>query len=174
MRYELDVTTADAEEKLIGSIVREFEGDIEIVDTDEPSLRVVRDDSLFSAIAASLSVDRLELSDQRLIDLMIGVRHSPADLGLEVLLRPRDGSHAGREINIGSIWFASGATSGYGIGRDILDLDATRVDIILRPSVQAAELSPTLASVWIGPDIVIENPNFLRRVTAPTSRATNP
>jgi hypothetical protein len=174
MRYELDVTTADAEEKLIGSIVREFEGDIEIVDTDEPSLRVVRDDSLFSAIASSLSVGRLELSDQRSIDLMIGVRHSPADLGLEVLLRPRDGSHAGREINIGSIWFASGAISGYGIGRDILDLDATRVDIILRPSVQAAELSPTLASVWIGPDIVIENPNFLRRVTAPTSRATNP
>jgi hypothetical protein len=177
MRYELDVVTTDREERLIGSIVREFEGDIDIVGSDEPALRVVRDDSLSSAIASSLSVGRLELSDQRSIDLMIEVRHAPADLGLDVLLRPRDGSHAGREINLGSVWFASGATSGYGIGRDMRDLggtDATRVDIILRPSVRAAELSPTLTSVWIGPDIVIESPNFLRRVTAPTGRATSP
>jgi hypothetical protein len=177
MRYELDVVTADSEERLIGSIVRDFEGDIEIVDTEEPSLRVVRDDSLSSAVASALSVGRLEISDQRSIDLMINVRNSPADLGLDVLLRPRDGSHAGREINLGSIWFASGATSGYGIGRDLRDLggaDATAVDIVLRPTIRAAESSPTLTSVWIGPDIVIETPSLLRRFSAPPDGATKP
>ena len=130
-----------------------------------------------AAIASSLSVGRLEFSDQTRINLMIQVRASPADLGLEVLLRPRDGAHAGRELSLGSSWFASGATSGYGIGRDIRDLgggDATAVDIVLRPSVSAAEGSPSLTSVWIGPDIVIENPNMLRRQTVPSTGASQP
>lgn len=177
MRYEFDVVTADAEERVIGSFVRAFEGDIEIVGADEPSLRVVRDESMSAAIASSLSVGRLEFSDQTRIDLMIEVRASPADLGLEVLLRPRDGAHAGRELSLGSIWFAPGVTSGYGIGRDIRDLgggDATAVDIVLRPSVSAAERSPSLTSVWIGPDIVIENPNMLRRQTVPGAGASQP
>ena len=181
MRYRIDVLTADAEERLIGSIVRDFEGDIDIVGAEEPALRVVHDESLAGAIASTLSVNRLELADRRWLDLMIQVRNAPADLGFEVLLRPRDGAHAGREIALGSIWFASGATSGYGIGRDISDLggaDLTEVDVILRPSVAAAERSPHLESAWIGPDIVIEKPSLLRRFTAPddvpTQGATQP
>lgn len=175
MRYRVDVVTADAEERLIGSFVRDFEGEIEIVGSEEPALRVVRDESLAAAIASALSVNRLELTDRRHVDLMIQVRNAPADLGFEVLLRPRDGVHAGREIALGSIWFASGATSGYGIGRDIRDLggtDATAVDVVLRPSVAAAERSPRLESIWMGADIVLEKPNLLRRFTAPDDGAT--
>lgn len=178
VRYRIDVmTAAEPKERLIGSIFRDFEGEIEIVRPEEPSLRVVRDESLAAAIASALSVDRLELSDRRDVDLMIQVRNAPADLGFEVFLRPRDGAHAGREVALGSVWFASGATSGYGIGRDIRDLgggDATAVDIVLRPSVSAAERSPSLTSVWIGPDIVIENPNMLRRQTVPSTGASQP
>lgn len=175
MRYRVDVVTADAEERLIGSFVRDFEGEIEIVGSEEPALRVVRDESLAAAIASALSVNRLELTDRRHVDLMIQVRNAPADLGFEVLLRPRDGVHAGREIALGSIWFASGATSGYGIGRDIRDLggtDATAVDVVLRPSVAAAERSPRLESVWMGADIVIEKPSLRRQFTAPDDGAT--
>jgi|GEM_PF-1933341 len=175
MRYRVDVVTADAEERLIGSIIREFAGEIEIVGSEEPELRVVRDESLAAAIASALSVDRLELTDRRHVDLMIQVRNAPADLGFEVLLRPRDGAHAGREIALGSIWFASGATSGYGIGRDIRDLggtDATAVDVVLRPSVAAAERSPRLESAWMGADIVIEKPSLRRQFTAPDDGAT--
>lgn len=147
----------------------------------EDSLRVVRDESLAAAIASALSVDRRELAGRRRLDLMIQVRNAPADLGFEVLLRPRDGAHAGREIALGSIWFASGATSGFGIGQDISDLggaDLTAVDVILLSSANAAERSPRLESAWMGADIVIEKPSLLRRFTAPdavpTQGATQP
>ena len=172
-RYAFDVVTADGEERVVGSFVRDFESDIDVVGSDETLLRVISDDTLAGAIGSSLWVERLELRDDQLC-LTIGVKQAPVDVGFQVLLRPRDGVSAGREFDLGTISFESGAGQQYFSMRRTRDevggLDATAVDIVLRSSLKAAEQSPTLRSVWIGPDVVLESPALMRPNPAPQPR----
>lgn len=172
-RYAFDVVTADGEERVVGSFVRDFESDIDVVGSDETLLRVISDDTLAGAIGSSLWVSRLELRDDQLC-LTIGVKQAPVDVGFQVLLRPRDGVSAGREFDLGTISFESGAGQQFFSMRRTRDevggLDATAVDIVLRSSLKAAEQSPTLRSVWIGPDVVLESPALMRPNPAPQPR----
>lgn len=169
-RYAFDVVTADGQERVVGSFVRDFESDIEVVGSDETLLRVISDDTLAGAIRSSLRVERLELRDDQ-VCLTIGVKQAPVDVGFQVLLRPRDGVSAGREFDLGTISCESGAGqqffSNHRTRDEVGGLDATAVDIVLRSSLKAAEQSPTLRSVWIGPDIVLESPALMRPNTAP-------
>ena len=75
-RYAFDVVTEDGQERVVGSFVRDFESDIEVVGSDETLLRVISNDTLAGAIRSSLWVERLELRDDQLC-LTIGVKQAP-------------------------------------------------------------------------------------------------
>jgi hypothetical protein len=89
-----------------------------------------------------------------MLGVMVQSNRPPANLAFEVFIRPCDGSAAGKEFKAGSISFAAGGTLGYGTSAEAEAWDARYADVVLRPSIEAAEANVALESIWLGPEVV--------------------
>lgn len=154
--YRFDVLTADGQDRVVGTFTRELRTNLEIVGADEPAVTVINDETMASAIRGSLELRELSQRPDGHVSFHVHATNAPVDLAFRVILRPRDGSLAGRECDLGTIHFAAMTTAGYGGDAEIATRDAISIDLLLRPSIEAAEAAPTLRSVWMGQDIVFE------------------
>lgn len=155
---------------------QDLTADWELVGPDVQTVEVVPDDSseMRRQIEKGIVVARLDVQrplngrdEGRQISLNLIIAALPLPLAHDVFLRSAD-----REWRLTSI-SVSGATH-YGTGGDIPakdNFDATRVDVIFRPSPGAAHHSVDITRMWNGeiviPDVVVNWP-----ATQPTTSKT--
>jgi len=164
-RYLFEVEALDGTR--IGSLSRSFETTVEVVGSDEQTVEARRDDALADEVRGMIRGVSLSINDKADLAFGMSTRDCRLDCAFEVILRPRDGALAGREIVLMPLTLQAGfGGGGFGSERAIAELgvaDASSFDIVLRPSADVAEGSPTIRSVWMGPDIVFENIKPTRR-----------
>jgi hypothetical protein len=141
-------------ERVLGEWSQEFVSDVKVVPESVAVVRGERDDALSPRVRAALTAT-LQLDSPRMLGVMVQSNRPPANLAFEVFIRPCDGSAAGKEFKAGSISFAAGGTLGYGTSADAEAWDARYADVVLRPSIEAAEANVALESIWLGPEIVL-------------------
>jgi len=144
-------------DRAIGSWESDSTDDIEILPADAVIVETREDAALATAIRKSLRIAPIERQSGYL-SLMVNAANPPANIAFEVFARLRSGPKKGEFFPIGSISFVKSSNGGYGIGdasKDLLEADS--VDLILRPSVRAAELNVDLDWIWTGPQIEYED-----------------
>jgi len=144
-------------DRAIGSWATDSTDEIEILPADSVIVEAREDAALATAIRKSLRIGPVERQSEH-FSLMVNAANPPANLAFDVFARIRSGSKKGELVPIGSISFVKSGNGGYGIGADSKELlDADSVDLILRPSVRAAEMNVDLDWIWTGPEIVYED-----------------
>ncbi|MBY0114173.1 MAG: hypothetical protein K2Y21_15260 [Phycisphaerales bacterium] len=134
--------------------------DMICVGADEPIIEEVCDDSLAPRIQSSIRISRLSRAGAggRSAMFDINISSLPINFAADILVRCADGYGSLPERNIGTLVLAAGADGSYGQSTQMpAEFPCMTVDVVLRPSMKAAEQSPDLESVWMGPDIVIRN-----------------
>ncbi|MBL8887309.1 MAG: hypothetical protein JNK16_11660 [Phycisphaerales bacterium] len=144
-------------DRTLGSWSSDSTDEIEILPPDAVIVETREDAALAPAVRKSLRIAPFERQSGYL-SLMVNAANPPANLAFDVFARLRSGPKKGALVPIGSISFEKSSNGGYGIGSDSKDLlDAESVDLILRPSVRAAELNVDLDWIWTGPEIVYDD-----------------
>lgn len=141
--------------KIIGGWNREFERTVEIIGRDQASIPA---NTNFSpdTIRQSLNVHQGTLAEDGRMSMNLEVNGPPSGLGFDIFFRPLDGP--GRtEVPGGRISVEQGDVLTYCADAMLPSSAATRVDVILRPSIQAAEINPCVTSVWMGSEIVFRD-----------------
>lgn len=139
-----------------GRCTKSFERDIEIVAADAPIVNATADPALDAPVRRSLKVPPLQKNRDGSLTVYVTCNAPPVGLAFEVLLRPREGDAAGKEISVGNATFAPSNSMTQGLSNSE-NFSSTRFDVILRPSVTAAESNYLIENIWTGPDIVFED-----------------
>lgn len=121
-------------------------------------LRLVKDESLRPAVRAAIRADPLSVrpggDGKVFLSSLLVFTNPPVDLAFRVVLRS-----GGREWPGGTVVVKSGFSGQHavGFGAEVDDsFDARSMDVILRPSLNAATGTTDIFDVWDG-EIVIEN-----------------
>jgi hypothetical protein len=155
-----------AGERVLGEWSQDFVSDVQVVPESVPVVRGERDEALLPGVRAALTAT-LRLDAPGMLGVMVQSNRPPANLAFEVFIRPCDGAAAGREFKAGSMSFPAGGTHGYGTSAEAEAWDATSADVVLRPSIEAAEANVALESIWLGPEVVLPRVAIARPAEAP-------
>lgn len=160
IRTTLEISVLDPaaqRNKPIGTWTQDFTNQVEVVGPDDDIVQAINKPELAAAIKQSLQIQSFTRSSKTNdISIMVEAGTAPQDLAFDVFIRPHGA--AAPEIHVGRINFRQGTVnSSYQAARHSPDFTAAEADIILRPSIPAAEQNPDLTTVWIGPDLIFEN-----------------
>jgi len=124
---------------------------IELV--DDPGMR----ERVLKALSLSqgLRVSQSSVSDASQMGFGIRCMNPPMDLAFDLIARERLPADAPsgavpREWLIGSVAFSAGGSHNHGGGNLAADFDPTAVDLLLRPSVKAAQGTLSIYKIWNG------------------------
>lgn len=161
-KYKLHATVSvgvvpdfDSEHEF-GRRTKSFDREIEIVAADAPIVNAKADPALDAPVRRSLKVPPLQKNRDGSLTVYVTCNAPPVGLAFDVLLRPREGDAADKELSVGSATFAPGNSMTQGLSNSE-KFTSTRFDVILRPSVAAAESNHLIENIWTGPDIVFED-----------------
>jgi len=146
-----------ADERELGSWEQDFTDDVVIVPTDTAIVMAREDAALAPEIRKSLRWQPLTRESDNSTGIMVYAARPPVNVAFDVFARVRSGPNAGRLVPMGVISFEKGSNGGYGISTNNDAPEGDSVDIVLKPSVAAAEQHIELDSIWTGPDIVYED-----------------
>lgn len=142
---------------------------IEILPGDVPTVLPLFDLSLQDLVKQSIQFTRLDLVQDSPDWIRGQAAFTSTGIGIplafEAILRPRDGPLSGQEFpwTTFSLDEKGGGYLGWGASAKIYG--ATAVDLILRPSISAAEATSSFRTIWMGDDIVF--PSFpVRKATS--------
>lgn len=161
-KYKLHATVSVAavpdfdSEHEFGRRTKSFEREIEIVAADAPIVNAKADPALDAPVRRSLKVPPIQKNRDGSLTVYVTCNAPPVGLAFDVVLRPREGDAAGKEISVGSATFAPGNPMTQGLSNSE-KFTSTKFDVILRPSVTAAESNYLIENIWTGPDIVFED-----------------
>lgn len=156
--WRFEVMDPASESVALGNYQIDFTQDIEVVSSDTPTIESRPTSAPRDAVTRSLVWRPIQKPATGYVDLMIDARGVPANLAFEVFARLRNGKDAGKLVRMGQASFSQGSQGGYGLGVENSELsDATAVDLVLRPSIEAAEMNPSLDWIWTGDEIIYEN-----------------
>jgi len=165
---------ADYDTPAITTWTEERTSTIEVLPAGTHDVELVMDESLRAAIEKSLKIGRggitVEPSATPFVSLMIECDNPPIALAFDVVLRERaavvtDGSPP-REWKVGQINYSGNAMHMHGLGADVRSMDVDAVDVVLRPSIDAAR--GTVGTYKIsGLEIVLADIAVTRKVPAP-------
>jgi len=148
---QMDVLN-EKDNNAIGGWSREFVREIEVLEPDAALIREVKDLAP-ELIRQSLNIGSAWLREDGRVSINLDVNTPPSGIGFEVLIRPVDGGSRA-EVPAGQLGVAQGYTISHGFTAKLSSNTATLIDVILRPSREAAEAAECVESVWMGPDIV--------------------
>jgi hypothetical protein len=139
---------------------RTMTGNFEVVATKPANLiQPVFDRKLAAAMKAAVTPQNLRYSRKdRMLDGMIQFNNPPMSLAFEVIAR-----YGGKEHRLGEVTYHSPAgVSGYSTSGSVADPPPATVDVILRPSEQAADDTVDIYSYW-NQEMVFPNVPVARR-----------
>jgi hypothetical protein len=135
---------------------------IKILPAGTTSVDLIDDPGMRDAVLKSLSLSQgLMLSDtgdaSGTPHLGFGMRCTspPMDLAFDLIARERLAADSPtekppREWKIGTVAFTAGGSHHHGGGHDVRGLDAAAVDLVLRPSIDAARGTLAIYKIWDG------------------------
>lgn len=133
----------------------ELSADLEIVPAGTPLVRLVPDESLHAVMERAIAIDRLFVQGgggtHSSYDISFKLTNLPANIAMQMSWRAGD-----REWPVGKITVKAGYNGGHSTGGMTERFDADHVDVILRPSLDAAKATIDLTEIWDG-EIVIPN-----------------
>ncbi|MGH7242711.1 MAG: hypothetical protein ACREJD_04780 [Phycisphaerales bacterium] len=144
-------------ENVLGTWDLDFTDDVEFLGENANIIEVREDVSLAAKVRQSLQISPFQNRSGGYTQCMIDASNPPANIAFDVFGRVRSGSNLGALIPIGKISFLMGSNSSYGIGFESKELNADSIDVVLKPSVTAAEQNIEMDWMWTGPDIIFED-----------------
>ncbi len=176
---------ADSDTPAITTWTEERTSTIEVLPAGTHDVELVMDESLRAAIEKSLKIGRGGITVEPSAtpfghshaSLMIECDNPPIALAFDVVLRERaavvtDGSPP-REWKVGQINYSGNGRHMHGVGADVQAMDVEAVDVVLRPSIDAAR--GTVGTYKIsGLEIVLADIAVTRKVPAPPPPAPAP
>jgi len=176
---------ADYDTPAITTWTEERTSTIEVLPAGTHDVELVMDESLRAAIEKSLKIGRGGITVEPSAtpfghshaSLMIECDNPPIALAFDVVLRERaavvtDGSPP-REWKVGQINYSGNGRHMHGVGADVQAMDVEAVDVVLRPSIDAAR--GTVGTYKIsGLEIVLADIAVTRKVPAPPPPAPAP
>jgi hypothetical protein len=164
--WELGVAV-DYDRDPIVTWTEEREAKIEILPQGTTSIELVDDPGMRERVLQSLSLTQgLRVSPQALsgvpqVGYGIQCRNPPMDLAFDLIARERLAADAPagtvpREWHVGSVAFSGGGSHNHGGGLEARGFDAAAVDLVLRPSVHAAQGTLGIYKIWDG-EVVFRN-----------------
>lgn len=138
-----------------GSWTQEFSVPFLVVPKGTPLVEPVYEESLRDGMAGLIRISRLNLSPDARITANFDVSGNPVAVAGEILYRFSDaaGEHEARG---GTLTLPAGSAGTWGVGSNFLSpcpAAGSRVDVVLRPDVRAAELNPDVVKFWSTPII---------------------
>jgi len=160
-RFEILDGDLDSDKVLVTKTLR-LTKPITIVGKDDPILEVVRDPSLREAFRSAITLRsakvRLHPNKRCMVDLSFDIGRTPVGAAFRVFLRRRDGGASPREFELLPLAITgANPVPNRGLAGFVDEFAPGRYDIVLRPSLEHAEVAVGLTSVWLGEDIVIED-----------------
>ena len=173
-RFEILDGHFDSDKVLVTKTLR-LTKPITIVGKDDPILEVVRDASLREAFRSAITLRsakvRLHPNKRCMVDLSFHIGQTPVGAAFRVFLRRRDGGAAPREFELLPLAITgANPVPNRGLAGFVDEFAPGRYDIVLRPSLEHAEVAVGLTRVWLGEDIVIEDVELtLEGISEPAS-----
>ncbi len=130
-----------------GTITRNANFDL----VDKATVNVVKDDSLRQAVEKAIKITRQEKQSGERLSLNIDVQNPPVGLAFQVFAKQGDS-----EWRIGAVNFAARTSSGWHVGGDAKGFQDGPFDVVLRPSLEAAEGHVEANEMWDG-QVVVKN-----------------
>lgn len=136
----------------------ELEGTFELVEPDVQTVTLIDAPERADAVRAAVKIrdGAYERSREGEVEFMIDVTASPVTLAHDVIVRA-----GGREVKMGTITCRAGTGTSTNVNGKLPDLRGDRVDIVLRPSLDAAHATTELVELWDG-EVVIPNVKVAR------------
>jgi hypothetical protein len=136
----------------------------------DPSLR----EAFRSAITLRSAKVRPHANKRCMVDLSFDIGRTPVGAAFRVFLRRRDGGASPREFELLPLAITgANPVPNRGLAGFVDEFAPGRYDIVLRPSLEHAEVAVGLTSVWLGEDIVIEDVELtLEGISEPASPST--
>lgn len=154
----------------------ELTATVKLLPADQPTVRVINDPALGSQVAAALSVTDAGYArwSKKHLNVSVNVNNPPVGVGFDIYARID-----GKETKLSSFAAPAGKrNSGWGAGGDVENLTASRMDVVLRPSTQAATNTTNVFEIWDGEvvisDVAIQNAATNPAVTQPTASRSVP
>ncbi|MCY2953127.1 MAG: hypothetical protein NTU53_14280 [Planctomycetota bacterium] len=113
------------------------------------TVKVVKDAGLREAVEKALKATRQDPANSRYVSLNIDAREPPVGLAFDVFVRQGE-----KEWKVGSVAFAAKKAAGWSVGGSAAEVTAEAFDVVLRPSVAAAEGHVEQDELWDG-EVVI-------------------
>ena len=139
-----------------------------LLPADQPTVTVIKDPSHRAAIEKALKISygpKLGEWQKGYLSCTIGVDGPPVGIGYEVFAR-----WGGQEKKLGRFAAPAGKRNhGYGTGTEVGELTAEKIDLILRPSIDAAISTTDVFEIWDG-EIVIRDLPVQYPATQPARR----
>lgn len=133
---------------------------VTIVDAQTPTASMQTDPVLRSAVEQALRVQFLEYgmqSNLQYMDAEFEIDKPPIGIAFDIILQAD-----GQEWSIGSISQPKDGKTTYHTGREVEDFDVDKVDVILRPSLEAATRTVDVFEIW-GEDVVYKDVPVTRK-----------
>lgn len=134
-------------------------GEIEVIPEGEPLVQFHRDPSLAEQYQAAIRPRNAEL-DQSLSPygrVLLEYSALPYPVSLEVYFAWTGPDGKRCEQRIGEASLEARVTGRHGTGMDLAlppPVGMQEIEVVLRPSIDVAELEPDVQATWIGPDLV--------------------
>ena len=126
-----------------------------LVAADANTVERIEDESLRPAVEQALSAPRVihqRWSGQESLRVDLRCDKSPVPLSYEAFARdPR----SGKEWKLSTATFSGGGTIHSGVGGSVKGFDAKQIDLLLRPSEEAARNTTAITRMWTG-EVVIK------------------
>lgn len=159
------------------SWTEERQATVHVLPAGATSIELVDDPSMRERVLKSLSlteglrISKSGTSNASQIGYGIRCMNPPMDLAFDLIARERLGDDApagtaAREWLVGTVAFSGGGSHNHGGGNNVPGFDAAAVDLVLRPSVQAAQGTLGIYKIWDGEvvfrDVPLNDPNATR------------
>lgn len=179
LRLDIIDGQLDSEKVLLSKTLR-ISKPIAVVGKDEPLIEVVRDKSVGDAFRSAITLREAKAHRQRgggcMVDLSFDLGEAPADAAFRILLRTRDGNPSPREFALSTLEISRARPTPVKVPSGSVDgLEPGRYDVVLRPSLELAEVALDFTHAWLGEDIVIEDveltPDEVSEPASPSSES---
>jgi hypothetical protein len=180
VRYTVDLELRESSSQPGPNIATKqliLQGTVKLLPASQPSVTVIRDDSLKPAIAKALKVSHASYSEWNsgYLNVTVNVDGPPVGIGFDVFAVAD-----GKEHRIGRFAAPGGKRNhGWGMGERVPSFDADTVDLIFRSSPKAATETTDTFEVWDG-EVVLRGvkvqppPGATQPATAPATVPTRP
>lgn len=121
--------------------------------TSGASIKLKKDESQRPAVERAISIETLRLRDwtnrdSRYLDVNLNVKNLPVSIAFDIIARL--GDHEWKVGRVATPASAQQHDRGFGTGGEVKGFTGDRVDIILRPSTEAAAATTDTFEVWDG------------------------